>query len=856
MQGGATFNTSGTMTGFTNTYVGVSDAVAGTTWNANTGSSITSAAALFLGNGAGTSGTFNMNGGTATFGNGAAASISIGAGFSGVGDGTGTLTVTGGTITAGTSGIKIGSTKTGVGVLNLNGGTLNSAGAIAVGTSTGTGTGGSGTINFNGGTLQATGTAVTVGATLVTNVGANGLTVDTNGGAVSIASNLLAVPSTTGALNKAGLGVLTLSGANTLAGAINVNAGTLTVGSVGAVPDFTKVTVASGANLAFNLPVFNSTTINAALAQATRAADSGLGLDVATANSPQTYSDNLTGFGNFVKTGAGTLVVTGSNTYTGTTTLSGGLLAVNAGSLPAGAIVFNNGGIASSDATARTFANVLTQSASGSFTFGSAATYTGDLVFTNATAINVGAAATRNLVVNANTTLNQGFTGTGFVTTKTGNGTLILNGDSSGLTAGGTFNLTGGIVRLGSSTALGSQAVVINGGGAVLLPTLQLSGGITVPNAISLAGSRNDPSTTATGPQIENFSGSNTLTGNIAITVAGGSGGVIQSDLGSQLTIQGNLTNGVANSARPYFLTGAGNGVVSGNILTNGTALTAVTKLGTGTWTLSAANTYTGTTTVNAGLLNAQRGFRNALVVNAGKAAVLANGNGSNNGTSDLATLTLAGTASAPTASFDLGDNAAVIRNGTLATVYAQTRASFENGGNFDFGGPGITSSAAAARAQIDGATAVGVVSNDNLGYTTFKGVTGLAGTANEILLKYTYLGDSDLDGDVDGGDFTAFVAGISQGTGGWEVGDTDYNNVINGGDFTGFVTGLSAYQGNGPLLLSDDQIAGLYAQLQAGTLTFAGLEAAVAPEPASLATLAALAAVGLRRRRRVAAAV
>src|SRR5207248_106811 len=61
-----------------------------------------------------------------------------------------------------------------------------------------------------------------------------------------------------------------------------------------------------------------------------------------------------------------------------------------------------------------------------------------------------------------------------------------------------------------------------------------------------------------------------------------------------------------ATSARNLYLQGAGNGIASGVISDN--AVNAGGKInlwkeGAGTWTILAPNTYTGTTTINGGVL-------------------------------------------------------------------------------------------------------------------------------------------------------------------------------------------------------------------------------------------------------------
>src|SRR6185503_8644344 len=99
-----------------------------------------------------------------------------------------------------------------------------------------------------------------------------------------------------------------------------------------------------------------------------------------------------------------------------------------------------------------------------------------------------------------------------------------------------------------------------------------------------------------TGGALRNISGANSWAG--AVTL--GSASRINSDAGT-LTLTGGIDNGT------FLLTvgGAGDTVVNTTAISNTGGLT---KDGAGTLTLSAANTYDGTTTVSAGVLNIQDG--------------------------------------------------------------------------------------------------------------------------------------------------------------------------------------------------------------------------------------------------------
>jgi len=192
--------------------------------------------------------------------------------------------------------------------------------------------------------------------------------------------------------------------------------------------------------------------------------------------------------------------------------------------------------------------------------------------------------------------------GTGVVDKK-GVGILIFSGPN---TYAGQTNVTQGILRIRNNTALGTTAggtVVAAGAG------LQLDGGITVTGeALSFVGVSGTASLTNVTAGLSNLSGNNTYAGPISVnlTSGGNNNGRINSIAGN-LTISGPISllgGGADSAATSLVLTGSGNGSVTGDIsITAGADDLGLIKTGTGTWTVSGTNTYTGATRVDAGTL-------------------------------------------------------------------------------------------------------------------------------------------------------------------------------------------------------------------------------------------------------------
>jgi hypothetical protein len=101
--------------------------------------------------------------------------------------------------------------------------------------------------------------------------------------------------------------------------------------------------------------------------------------------------------------------------------------------------------------------------------------------------------------------------------------------------------------------------------------------------------------------------------------------------------------------------------------------------------------------------------------------------------------------------------------------------------------GPGGFTRATAA-ADPAHVTGVGYGSNAELNKTSFEGVTGLASA--DVLVKFTYYGDSDLSGATTLDDFTLFLNGYQNSGSLWSRGDYDFSGLVTLDDFTLFLKG------------------------------------------------------------------
>jgi len=225
--------------------------------------------------------------------------------FSGIVRGPGRLTVSGGLVNlTGVNTYTGGTTVSGGGTLSIN---ANAAlGDLASG------------LTLSSGTLLPT-ASFSTGSRAIT-MGAAGGTFDTNGFDLTLGTAVAGE----GSLTKNGLGILTLSGANSYAGGTILNAGTLQLAPGASLPTTGPLAV-NGGILDLN---GNNLTIGSL---------AGLGGTIALGASTLTvagpgitgFAGTLTGTGGLTMQGPGMLALAGANTYTGPTNVTGGRLAIN-----------------------------------------------------------------------------------------------------------------------------------------------------------------------------------------------------------------------------------------------------------------------------------------------------------------------------------------------------------------------------------------------------------------------------------------------------------------------------------------------------------------------------------------------
>ena len=520
-------------------------------------------------------------------------------------DGTGTLsfdnannyanttTITDGTLTAtnstsfGTSNVIVGAGAT----LTMDGSSLAIANTISLGAGS--------TISD----ISSTGDNSLSG--VITLTGANSIFNVTDSGTTLTVSNAMTDSTGSFGFSKTGSGNLVLSNNNTYDGGTTLTGGTIEANSATGTPFGTGTLTLNGGTLiagdSLGVAITNvfDVTASSTIDGTNDITLSGTGTfssGTLTVNNSgtTTLSNAITGSGNLTQL-AGTVIMSGNNSYTGTTTLTAGSLEANNATNPfgTGALVLNGGTIT---------ASVDTTLGNSSYTIGA-----GNIVSiggdSDITISNAGSIGTGGLLTNTSggiITLSNVLSGDGALTQNGSGGVLVLSGANTSYT--GAITLTDGALQAGNATnPFGTGALVLNGGTITASVDTTLGNSsytIGAGNTVSIGGDSDitisNAGSIGTGGllNITNTSGgiitlSNVLSGDGALTQNGSGGVLVLSGANTSYTGAITLTDGAlqASNATNPFGTGALN-------LDGGTITASVnTTLGNSSYTIGAGNT-------------------------------------------------------------------------------------------------------------------------------------------------------------------------------------------------------------------------------------------------------------------------
>ena len=516
--------------------------------------------------------------------------------------------------------------------LTLNGNGVSNGGALQAANSSGTITltgstttlGSDTTINIDDGNL-------TFGGRLTAGANNFDLTITGGDGTIRPSGGLVL---NSGTLTMSATGTFFAENSSTYSGGTTVTAGAIQYGNndafgTGAITmtggkfytsDASDFTIDEDLNLQGSITLGNSGDSNTITFSGTNTLTGNTTASIDSAVSMAAIDDGSNTY-NLIKSGSGTLTLTGSNGYDGTTTISAGTLTVT------GTLDNNTAVTVSSGATYDVDASDTISSLAGAGT------------------IDIASSQTLTAGDSNDKTLSGVISGSGGLT-KVGSGTQTLSGTNTytGATtvSAGTLTVTG---SLSDSTAVSvaSGAVYdvdasdtvasINGAGNIEIASSQTltfgdGNNKTLSGVISGSGGL-----TKAGSGTQTLSGNNTFSGSTTINAG-------------TLTVSGTLSDSTAVSVASgavydvdasdtiASVSGAGNiEIASSQTLTAGDSndktLSGVisgsggfTKAGSSTYTLSGTNTYTGNTNINSGTLTVSGTLSDSTVVTVASGAI------------------------------------------------------------------------------------------------------------------------------------------------------------------------------------------------------------------------------------------
>jgi arabinogalactan endo-1,4-beta-galactosidase len=164
----------------------------------------------------------------------------------------------------------------------------------------------------------------------------------------------------------------------------------------------------------------------------------------------------------------------------------------------------------------------------------------------------------------------------------------------------------------------------------------------------------------------------------------------------------------------------------------------------------------------------------------------------------------------------DLQTHSLIINYGAgddpIASIAAYIQSGYNNGA---WNGTGIISTTA----QTNPAYGIGYADSADPGNPA-----GLA--SGQIEVRYTLLGDANLDGAVNGSDFAILASNFNKAVNGWDAGDFNYDGSVNGSDFASLASNFNQGTNASLAMAADGAVSNLLTNVPepaAGILVIAG---------------------------------
>jgi hypothetical protein len=548
----------------------------------------------------------------------------------------------------------------------------------------------------------------------------------------------------------------------------------------------------------------------------------------------------LNGSGSFIQTSGTFTTSTLSIDAGGTYSLQNGTLLATAGEIVGNSAIgsFTQTGGTNSLSTGASLVLGNTSGANGAYSLSSGSLSTGLLI--------VGDAGDGNFTQTGGT---MSVTGAYAAISETAAepGTFSISGGvaniAGNLSVGGLFNKgsfeaggAGGLNVSGSADLAVSGVLYAAGSGKGSSP-VNLSGGTLSVAGLNFVGSSSLLNWTAgtlditgqnmeIGPQSTAFGSSLSLSSGQSLIEQVG----ITIEPAATLTLQGGnltlLSDAALNNAGTFAQT-SGSLTINGEFTNSGSATFGASD----TWgPASVFVNLAGTATFTSPLSFTQTG---PVVVVTGGTVQLPE----NSGVAGVAGLSMPATGI-----FDITNNHLLINYGSgsdpIASIAAYIKSGFNAGA---WNGPGIISS-----------TAQTLTNGFRYGVGWADGADGVVAglTSGEIEVKYTLLGDANLDGTVNGSDFSILAANFGLGNTNWDQGNFLYTSSVNGSDFSALAANFGQGDSGADVPVSQADIDALDSFAIANGLPLP--TTAAVPELASAALLlAASSGIFLPRRRR-----